>query len=678
MLRLFFLLLLSVPALAMTPPAIEYANLQLNDGSVHRVHLLGSRSHPYLALEDGRLLIEEGRTYYIAESDDGGLPQRTDEVFGQARGTEPPDDEIVVVPVGDDYASATTQSVAPLRVPYRYGGGSYDQPILIVRVAFADQEFEYSDAEIASRIFTGSDSVSAFFRENSYGQFRISAAAETSGTRNDGIVSITLSSNHPDFGSSYGSASMQLVKNAIAPLADYVNLSAYDRNGDLWLDPSELGIVVLVAGFEQAYASSASTHPRIWAHKSAVTATQVGGMWLSEYAMFGEQHEQHLATTGIIAHEFGHLLLDLPDLYDSIGIGSGIGRWGLMSYGTWNSAGGHAGDKPAHLVAWAKEFIGFSHAYDETSGAFSLSAASESDGFIRLDIDAYRHGKRVLIENRQQTGFDKGIPSSGVFITEVDDWFGFGPLASLSSKHSDLLIGLASTSDGSGVNVSGGTLVTSAQSIRLASGQIVLSNVQGNGQASLSIANSVTLKGRAVGYDDVPPNGTWGNYGDTGQVVVDLDVSPYLKSIDGVDFFAHGSGTLELAFYEGFSRYSGEKRLASQTFSVTPGWNRLLLSSPAEIGVDRVYMQMISTPSGSHAPFVVDVQGTASGRTQARLSSEAPFSDVDFDVSARMLIATSEVAVERAPATTSSKKTSGGGAFVWGLLLVFLLRKRLY
>jgi hypothetical protein len=89
-------------------------------------------------------------------------------------------------------------------------------------------------------------------------------------------------------------------------------------------------------------------------------------------------------------------------------------------------------------------------------------------------------------------------------------------------------------------------------------------------------------------------------------------------------------------------------------------------------------MQMISTPSGSHAPFVVDVQGTASGRTQARLSSEAPFSDVDFDVSARMLIATSEVAVERAPATTSSKKTSGGGAFVWGLLLVFLLRKRLY
>ncbi|TNC91154.1 MAG: hypothetical protein CSH36_11110, partial [Thalassolituus sp.] len=87
MLRLFFLLLLSVPALAMTPPAIEYANLQLNDGSVHRVHLLGSRSHPYLALEDGRLLIEEGRTYYIAESDDGGLPERTDEVFGQARGT---------------------------------------------------------------------------------------------------------------------------------------------------------------------------------------------------------------------------------------------------------------------------------------------------------------------------------------------------------------------------------------------------------------------------------------------------------------------------------------------------------------------------------------------------------------------------------------------------------------
>jgi len=676
MLRFLFIMFLSLPVLAMTPPAVEYADLKLSDGSVHRVHLLGSRSFPYLALEDGRLLIEQQGTYVIAHSEDGGLPEPTDEVFGQARNVEPVIEVVEVAPHSS--AAVSIQAAAPARMPYRYTGGSYDQPVLIVRVRFSDQGFEYSDSEVAARIFGGSDSVSAFYRENSYGNFRIVPASETSGSRNDGVVSVTLSSSHPDFGSSYGSASLQLVRSAIESLGNSVNLSAYDTNGDQWLDPSELGLVILVAGFEMAYASSASTHPRIWAHKSAIPATQVGGVWLSEYAMFGEQHEQHLATTGIIAHEFGHLLLDLPDLYDSVGVGSGIGRWGLMSYGTWNAGGGDAGDRPSHLVAWAKEFVGFSSPYPETSGSFSMPAASSAASFIRLDVDPYRHGQRILIENRRRTGFDDGLPAEGLFITEIDDWFGFGPLASLSSGHSDLLIGLASTSDGSGVNISGGTLVSSADSIRLAGGKIVLSDLYSASNASITVSNKVSLKGRALGYDDVPPNGTWGNYSNEGQVVMDLDINPYVKTLDGLDFFAHGSGKVEVSLYEAFSRYSGESRLARQTFNVTSGWNRMIFSSPVSIGVDRVHVQMVSTPSGSHAPFVVDVQGAASERTRARLSSEAAFSNVDFDISARLLVSTSEVAIERAPAASSSSRSTGGGAFGLGLLLVFLLRKRLY
>ena len=137
-------------------------------------------------------------------------------------------------------------------------------------------------------------------------------ASESDGTSGDGIIRTTLSSAHPDFGSSYGTQSRNLVTSALQALNGKINLSSYDRNGDSWLDPSELGVIVLAAGFEQAYASSATTHPRVWAHKSSVPAVNTAGVWISEYTMFGEQHEQHLATIGLLAHGLGHLLFHLP------------------------------------------------------------------------------------------------------------------------------------------------------------------------------------------------------------------------------------------------------------------------------------------------------------------------------------------------------------------------------
>ena len=56
---------------------------------------------------------------------------------------------------------------------------------------------------------------------------------------------------------------------------------------------------------------------------------------------------------GVICHELGHAI-GLPDLYDYNGGSSGIGYWGLMGAGNWNTPA-----SPAHLCVWSREQLGW-------------------------------------------------------------------------------------------------------------------------------------------------------------------------------------------------------------------------------------------------------------------------------------------------------------------------------
>ena len=51
------------------------------------------------------------------------------------------------------------------------------------------------------------------------------------------------------------------------------------------------------------------------------------------------------------AHELGHSMFALPDLYDRDYSSRGIGSWSLMAGGSWNGPSG-LGSSPAHPDAW--------------------------------------------------------------------------------------------------------------------------------------------------------------------------------------------------------------------------------------------------------------------------------------------------------------------------------------
>jgi len=58
---------------------------------------------------------------------------------------------------------------------------------------------------------------------------------------------------------------------------------------------------------------------------------------------------------GVFCHEFGHAF-GLPDLYDTNGGSEGIGHWGLMGSGSWNTV-----TQPAHMCAWSKNELGWTN-----------------------------------------------------------------------------------------------------------------------------------------------------------------------------------------------------------------------------------------------------------------------------------------------------------------------------
>jgi M6 family metalloprotease-like protein len=185
-------------------------------------------------------------------------------------------------------------------------------------------------------------------------------AEETHGTANDGIITVSLSGNHPNFvfpGKPDGKAPWPWFTDAVSKADPYIDFSKYDADADGHLSTKEFQVMFLVAGGE----SAAGFIPGIWGQAGCFwTEETYDGYHIGEcayqgYSAFGERQGNYDATIGVIAHELGHAIFCYPDLYDPLGNSAGIGAFGLMSGGAWgNKQGEYGGATPVHLMAWSK------------------------------------------------------------------------------------------------------------------------------------------------------------------------------------------------------------------------------------------------------------------------------------------------------------------------------------
>ena len=130
------------------------------------------------------------------------------------------------------------------------------------------------------------------------------------------------------------------VEQALQQSREFINLASFDKNGDSILEADELTIIFIVAGYDESFGASDKS---IWS-RIASFGIDYDGVKSVDCIVSGEIQSDHLLTIGVIAHEFGHLGLDLPDLYDFYSTGEddwwgGLGDFCLMADGTWGKKG---------------------------------------------------------------------------------------------------------------------------------------------------------------------------------------------------------------------------------------------------------------------------------------------------------------------------------------------------
>jgi immune inhibitor A len=295
--------------------------------------------------------------------------------------------------------------------------GTYNA--LAILVEFSDKNSSVSAAEFDTLIFINRQgSVRHYYNEVSYSQLDIVAVNLPSSLGwQTAPQTYSYYCNGQNGLGAYPQNTQKLTEDLIDLVDAVVDFSAYDNDLDGYVD----ALIIVHAGPGAEYTGSDND---IWSHQWGIFPEMKDGVLISEYCIQPEYWQTPGdITCGVFCHELGHVF-GLPDLYDTDNPRDayGIGKWSLMSYGSWNGPLG-MGDYPAHPDAWSRIQLGFT-SYTNVASNFSgaVIPSVESGGNIyRLWSSGGIGDEYFLVENRQKTGYDSYLPSSGLLIWHIDE-----------------------------------------------------------------------------------------------------------------------------------------------------------------------------------------------------------------------------------------------------------------
>lgn len=300
---------------------------------------------------------------------------------------------------------------------------------LVVLVDFKNKKFaDGHDIEYYKNVINGKDftdeeegyvgSVRDYFLAQSNGQFELDF---------DVVGPVTMSNNYGYYG---GDGAYQkdekvyeMIKEACDGIQDKVNLKDYDWDGDGEADQ----VFFLYAGLGQA---SGGSHSTIWPHESELRYWPCGVLSYSTgkintYACANELQPETQGSSryisagiGTICHEFSHCL-GFADMYDTTGGGGyGMSVFDVMDQGSYNGNG----FVPCNYTAFERIYAGWVEPIELIDPATVKDMKSVSDYGRPFIMYNYKNtNEYFLLENRQNTGWDKGLyGSNGLLIVHVN------------------------------------------------------------------------------------------------------------------------------------------------------------------------------------------------------------------------------------------------------------------
>lgn len=322
----------------------------------------------------------------------------------------------------------------------------------VVLMAYSNVAATYDSGDFQTMLFDGPwnpGTAHDYYTEVSYG--KVSLEGEVYGPYTGSQAREYYADNYYGVGESYSRSAGALVWEACQQSDPSVNYAEYDNDGDGYVDI----FTVIHVGYG---AEETDNKADIWSHEFSLTGwSYYGGPGvfvtndpdpahpgsnikidvytinpeLSDYSISGK-----ISNIGVFCHEWGHGF-GLPDLYITDGDyagGAGLGNFCLMASGSW--AGDKPGSVPVHLCAWCKYLLGWVEpqalerdVLEEVLGAEFAAVASSSSawrifsnpGGADWSFESPGSGEYFLAENRQQSGFDSGLPGSGLLMLHVDE-----------------------------------------------------------------------------------------------------------------------------------------------------------------------------------------------------------------------------------------------------------------
>ena len=300
---------------------------------------------------------------------------------------------------------------------------------LVVLVDFKNKKFaDGHDLEYYKNVINGKDfsdeeegyvgSVRDYFLAQSNGQFELDF---------DVVGPVTMSKNYGYYGNDGAYQKdekvYEMIKEASDAIQDKVNLKDYDWDGDGEADQ----VFFLYAGLGQASGGSAGT---VWPHESELRYWPCGVLSYSTgkintYACANELQPETQGSSryisagiGTICHEFSHCL-GFADMYDTTGGGGyGMSVFDVMDQGSYNGNG----FVPCNYTAFERIYAGWVEAIELIDPATVKDMKSVSDYGRPFIMYNYKNtNEYFLMENRQNTGWDKGLyGSNGLLIVHVN------------------------------------------------------------------------------------------------------------------------------------------------------------------------------------------------------------------------------------------------------------------
>lgn len=398
-----------------------------SDGTVLTYYLIGDEHCHATVTADGLVVRDNGNgALCYAQQDENGTVTTTAQIAHNA--AERNSTEISFVgKLGKIDFSRQYRASQSLRMPSRVTGTNPFPTIgavrgLVLLVEFSDNAF---NPAYTHDVFNSQMNDSAYSLNGATGSSRNYFIDQSKGLFTpvfDVVGPIKLSREMAYYG---GNSITITDEHAVDMIVDacrkahdslQVDFSKYDYNNDGEVD----FVYAIYAGYGENYGASSNT---IWPHTyNVMKAGQdvtLDGKQLGRYACSCELRNNTGATIdgiGVFCHEFSHVL-GLPDLYNTTNSNaSQWGSWSILDNGCYNNSA----RTPAGYSAFERSSLGWMNTTDIDTPQKEMSLEELSSSLKAYRLSTSNANEYYILENRQQTGWDKYLPGTGLLISHID------------------------------------------------------------------------------------------------------------------------------------------------------------------------------------------------------------------------------------------------------------------